>query len=73
MDQVKFVENSFYKIWGALFLFNFFQGLSFLHLEITLHFAKIVLCIWRKIIFFCHRNFMIKIILSCLKMNLKLR
>ena len=34
--------------------------------------CKIVLCIWRKTIFFCHHNFMKKVILSCLKMNLKI-
>ena len=34
--------------------------------------CKTVLCIWIKIIFFCHHNFMKKVILSCLKMNLKL-
>ena len=37
----------------------FFQGLTFLHLEITLPFAKL-LYIWRKIIFYCHHNFMKK-------------
>ena len=34
--------------------------------------CKIVLSIWRKIIFFCHYDFMKKVILSCLKMNLKI-
>ena len=46
---------------------QFFQGLSFLHLDdiiftfrnyFTLCLCKIVLCIWRKIIFYCHHNFM---------------
>ena len=32
------------------FPISFFQGLPFLHLEI-------MLCIWRKAIFFCHHNF----------------
>ena len=27
--------------WAGTFRINFFQGLSFLHLEITLHFAKL--------------------------------
>ena len=35
-------------------------GVSFLHLEITLPFAKTVLCIWKKKFFFCHHNFMEK-------------
>ena len=39
----------------ALFLFNFFKVY---HFYITL--CKIVLCIWRKKIFFCHHNFMKK-------------
>ena len=34
--------------------------------------CKIVLCIWRRIIFFCDHNFMKKVILSCLKMNLEI-
>ena len=34
--------------------------------------CKIVLCIWRKITFFCHHNFMKNVILSCLKMNLNI-
>ena len=34
--------------------------------------CKIVLRIWRKIIFFCYHNFMKKVILSCLKMNQKI-
>ena len=51
--------RSFLKGGGAeTFLVSFFQGLSFLHLEITL--CKIVLCIWRKKIFFGHHNFMKK-------------
>ena len=43
----------------TLSLFKFFKVFSFLHLEITL--CKIKLCIWRKITFFCHDNFMKKI------------
>ena len=34
--------------------------------------CKIASCIWREIIFFCHHNFMKKVILVYLKMNLKL-
>ena len=37
----------------ALFLFNFFKVYHF-------YMCKIVLCIWRKIIFFCQHNFMKK-------------
>ena len=33
--------------------------------------CKIVLCIWRKIFFFCNHNFMKKVILSCLKITWK--
>ena len=35
----------------ALFVFNFFQGLSFLHVEITLLFAKLCYAFDRKSIF----------------------
>ena len=35
-------------------------------------YCKIVLWIWRKNIFYCHLNFMKKVILSCLKINLKI-
>ena len=42
---------------GWHFSYLIFQGFSFLHLEITLPFAKL-LCTWRKKIFFCHHNFM---------------
>ena len=64
---------------GDTFPIQVFQDLSFLHLEITLPFAK--LCYTplqncathlKKIIFFCHHNFGKKIIQSCLKINLKL-
>ena len=37
-----------------------FQGLSFLHLEITLPFAKLCYAFEEKLIFFCHHNFMKK-------------
>ena len=50
---------------------SFFQGLSFLHLEITFPLAK--LCsVFEKKFFFCQHNFMTNLILSCLKMNLKM-
>ena len=43
----------------VLFLFNFFNVFSFLHLEITLPFAK--LCyVFEKNNFFCNHNFMKK-------------
>ena len=45
---------------------NFFQGLSFLHLEITLPFAKLCHAFEEKL-FFCHHDFMKKVILHCLK------
>ena len=54
---------------GWHFSYLIFQGFSFLHLEIAL--CKTALCIWKKIIFFCHHNFMKKVILSYLKTNLK--
>ena len=50
---------------GDTFPYSFFQGLSFLHLEITLPFAKL-LCI-KKIFFFCHRNFIKMLIPSGLE------
>ena len=54
------------------FPISFFQGLSFLHLVITLPFAKLCYAFEKKIIFFCHHQFMKKVILSCRKMNLKI-
>ena len=55
------------------FPIHFFQGLSFFHLETTLPFAKLCYVFEKKkIFFFCHRNSMKKVILSCLKMNLKI-
>ena len=53
-------------LWGGgrvagTFPVKTFQGLSLLHSEITFFtLCKIVLCIWRKTIFFCHHNFMKK-------------
>ena len=52
-----------YLIFSKLIIFTFRN-------YVTL--CKLLLCIWRKIIFFCHHSFMKKIILSCLKMNLKI-
>ena len=63
-DSEKIKKGSGSMVQGHVFLkvctfpIQFFQRLSFSHLEITLY--KIVLCIWRKIIFFCHHNFMKK-------------
>ena len=56
---------------GELALFLFFQGLSFIHLETTLTFAKLCYAFEEKN-FFCHHNFMKNIIWSYLKMNLKI-
>ena len=44
---------------GDTFPISFFQGLSFLHLEITLPFAKLCYAFEEKL-FFCHHNFMKK-------------
>ena len=43
---------------GDISPISFFQGLSFLDFEITLPFAK--LCYAKKVIFFCHHNFIKK-------------
>ena len=53
------------------FPISFFQGLPFLHLEITFPLAKLCSAFEKKI-FLCHHNFMENLILSCLKMNLKI-
>ena len=42
------------------FPISFFQGLSFLHLESTLPFAKPCYAFEKKNFFFCHHNFMKK-------------
>ena len=55
----------------ALFLFNF-QDLSFLHLEITLSFAKLCYAFEEKLFFSSTIILWKKVILSCLKMNLKI-
>ena len=55
------------------FPIHFFQGLSFFHLETTLPFAKLCYVFEKEYIyFFCDHNFIKKVILSCLKMNLKI-
>ena len=56
----------------ALVLFNFFQGLSFLHLEITLTFAKLCYAFEEKLFFSATIILGKKVILSCLKMNVKI-
>ena len=44
----------------GIFPIYFFQGLSFLHLEITLPFAELCHALAEKLSFFCHHNFMKK-------------
>ena len=46
---------------AGTFPINFFQGLSFLYLEITLPFAKLCHAFEEKIFFFCRHNFMQKL------------
>ena len=50
----------------------FFQSLSFLHLEITLTFAKLCYAFEEKLFFSATIILWKKVILSCLKMNLKI-
>ena len=50
----------------------FFQGLSFLQLEITLPFAKMCYAFEEKLFFSVTIILWKKVILSCLKMNLKM-
>ena len=45
---------------AGTFPIQLFQGLSFLHLEITFSFAKLRYTFEEKKIFFCHHNFMEK-------------
>ena len=49
-----------------------FQGLSFLHLEITLPFAKLCYAFEEKLFFSATIIFMKKVTLSSLKRNLKI-
>ena len=44
----------------GIFRIYFFQGLSFLHLEITLPFAELYYALAEKLSFFCHHNLMRK-------------
>ena len=44
----------------GIFPIYFFQGLSFLHLEMTLPFAELCYALAEKLSFFCHHNFMKK-------------
>ena len=53
---------------GGTFSVYFFQGLSFLHLQITLTFAKLCYAFEGKKFFFVTIIFGRKVILSCLKM-----
>ena len=63
----------FLKRGDDTFPIHFFQGLSFFHLETPLPFAKLCYVFKKKYIyFFCDHNFIKKVILSCLKMNLKI-
>ena len=55
----------------ALFLFNFFKFLSFLHLGITLPFAELCDAFEEKLFFSATIILRKKVILRCLKVNLK--
>ena len=57
MVQGQFLKREEGKGAGT-FHIKFFQGLSFLHLEITLPLAKLCYAFEEKIFFFCHHNFM---------------
>ena len=46
---------------AGTFPINFFQGLSFLYLEITLPFAKLCHAFEEKVFFFSRHNFMQKV------------
>ena len=62
----------FLKRGGAGFFPSyFFQGLSFLHLEITLPFTNLCHAFEEKVFFSATIILWQKFILSCLKMNLK--
>ena len=62
----------FLQGWAGTFPIKFFQGLSFLHSEITLPFAKLCYAFEEKIFFSATIILWKKVILSCLKMNLKI-
>ena len=57
---------------GGTFPIKFFQDLSFLHSEITLLFAKLCYAFEEKLFFSTTIFLLKKVILSCLKMNLKI-
>ena len=61
----------FLKEGAGTFPFYFCQGLSFLHLEITLPFAKLCYAFGEKLFFSATIILCKKVIVSCLKMNLK--
>ena len=65
-------EKVFLKGGGGTFPIWFFQDLSFLHLEITLPFAKLCYAYEEKLFFSAIIILWKKVILSCLKMNLKI-
>ena len=58
--------HNFLKGGADTFPISFFQGLSFLHLEITLPFTTLCYAFEEKLFFFYHNSF------SCLKLNLKM-
>ena len=57
---------------AGTFSIYFFKGLSFLHLEITLPFAKLCHAFEEKLFFSTTIILWQKVILNCLKMNLKI-
>ena len=62
----------FLKGGADTFPISFFQGLSFSHLVITLPFAKLCYAFEKKNFFSVTISLWKKIILNCLKMNLKI-
>ena len=62
----------FLKGGAGTFPIKFFQGLTFLHTEITLPFAKLSYAFEEKLFFSATIILWKKVILSCLKMNLKI-
>ena len=63
--------TGFLKRGGWHFSYLIFKNLSFLHLEITLPFAKLCYAFEDKIFFSATKILWKKVTLSCLKMNLK--
>ena len=64
-------EQAFLKGQAGTFPVSFFQGLSFLHLEMTLPFTKLGYTSEEKIFFSATIILWKKVMLSCLKMNWK--